>query len=71
MRMLELRGGRDFAAEALGPQRCCEVGIEHLERYAALVLGVAREIDGSHAATAELPLDRVGGAERYLELIEI
>jgi len=36
-----------------------KVGAEHLERDGTVVLQVAGEVDRSHAAAAELTLDRV------------
>ena len=71
VRMLQLRRCRDLAAKALGAQRCGEVGIEHLERNAPLMLRIPCEVDGGHPAAAKLALDRVGVAECGLEPIEV
>ena len=67
MRMLQPRRGGDLAAEAVGAQRGGEGGTEELEGDGAVVLEVAREIDGGHAAAAELALEDVAGAEAVLE----
>jgi hypothetical protein len=40
-----------------------QLGLEHLERDVAIVLLVTREIDGGHAALAELALDQVATLE--------
>ena len=55
---LQPRGELDLAQEPLGAQRRGELGAEHLERDLAVVLEVVREVDGRHAAAAELALDR-------------
>jgi hypothetical protein len=66
--MLEPRGEPDLSEEALGPERVRQLGMEHLERHRAVVLEVAGEEDGGHAAAAELALERVGRAQPFLEL---
>ena len=71
VRMLELRRGRDLAAEALRTQRRGKIGIEHLERDAPLMLRIPRQVHGRHPAAAQLALDRVGVADRRLEPIVI
>ncbi len=65
--MLQPRRGADFAQEPLGAQRRAEIGVQDLDGHVALVLEVVREVDGGHAAGAELALDAVavgqGGGE--------
>ena len=53
----------DLAGEAVRAERGGELGAEHLDRDLAIVLQVLGEVDGGHAALAELALDPVGGAE--------
>ena len=57
--MVELGGDRDLAQEPLGAERVGEFGVEDLDRHGAVVLEVVREVDGGHAAVAELALDAV------------
>jgi hypothetical protein len=52
-------GEPDLAQEALGPDRVRQLGVQHLEGDLALVLEVASEMDGGHAAAPELALDAV------------
>ena len=67
VRMVEPRRDPDLAQEPLGAEDGGQVGAQHLERDLAVVLQVAREVDGRHAARADLALDRValgeGGAQ--------
>ena len=61
--MLELGDDVDLAEEPLGAQRRGELGPQDLERDLAVVLEVVGEVDGGHAALAELALDAVAAAE--------
>ena len=61
--MLQLRRGPDLAQEPLAAERRAEVGMQHLDGDVAIVLEVVREIDGGHAAGAELALDAVAVGE--------
>ena len=63
------RGGElDLAEEALAAERRGEVLVEDLDGDVAVVLEVVGEVDGRHAAGAELALDAVaiveGGCEQ-------
>ena len=59
------RGGEvDLAEEPLAAERLGEVLAQDLDGDVAVVLEVAREVDGRHAAGAELALDAVVGGER-------
>ena len=58
VRVIQSRRDADLAQEALAGDRACEVGLEHLDGDVAIVLEVVREVDGRHAAAAELALDR-------------
>jgi len=61
--MTQRRGGLDFLHEALGTQYCGQLGAEDLDGDLAVVLDVGGEVDGGHAALAELALDRVAVGE--------
>ena len=61
--MLEPGGELDLALEALGAERGGELGEEDLEGDRAVVAEVVREIDGGHAAAAELALEGVAVGE--------
>ena len=65
--MLELGGDLDLAQEPLGTDDRGELGMQHLDGDLAVVLEVLRQVDGGHAAPAELALDQVavgqGGGE--------
>ena len=56
VRMLEVRGRRDLGKEPLGADDRRQLGPEHLDRHAPVVPDVLRQVDGGHAALAELPL---------------
>jgi hypothetical protein len=57
--MLEPSSRPDFAQEALIAERCCQLGVEHLQRHVAVVAEVVGEIYRSHAAAPELALNAV------------
>ena len=61
--MLQVRGDADLAQKPLDAEHRAELGVEHLERDVALVPEVAREVDGRHAAGADLALDGVAAGE--------
>ena len=65
--MLQAGCELDLAQEPLGAQRARELGVEHLEGHRAVVLEIAGEVDGGHAAAAELALDAVAVTERVGE----
>ena len=65
--MLEPGGDLDLAGEPLGAERGGELGAEDLHRDLAVVLQVLGEVDGGHAALAELALDAVAVGEGGLE----
>ena len=70
--MFEVPGCFDFGEEAVDTDRGCHVGSQHLDGDVALVFQVAREIDGRHAAGAELAFEpiarREGGRQRRRNL---
>ena len=47
-----------------GPSSAAELGPEDLDRHLAVVLEVVGELDGGHAAAAELALEGVAARER-------
>jgi hypothetical protein len=57
----------DLALEAIGTERDGKVGVEHLQRDRSVVPEVVREINRSHATTAELALERVAVGQGGLE----
>ena len=61
--MVELGGDGDLAQEPLGAERVGEFRVEDLDRHRAVVLEIVREVDGGHAALAELALDAVAVGE--------
>ena len=68
--MLE-RGRRpDFHHEALGAKHGGQLRLEHLDRDLAVVLEVVREIDGGHAASPELALERLAVGECCRETVD-
>ena len=69
VRMLEPGGDADLAREAVRAEGRGELGAEHLDGDLAVVLQVVGQVDGGHAALAELALDPVGGAEGTLKLV--
>ena len=57
--MLEVGGGLDLGQEALAPDDGCEFRFQNFQRDLSLVLEVLGQVDGGHAALAELTLDGV------------
>jgi hypothetical protein len=70
MGMLKPGGHADLAGKPLGPETGGELGAEDLEGDRALVAEVAREVDGRHAAVAELTLEGVAAGEGRAKEIE-
>ena len=67
--MLEPGGGADLAQESLGAEARAEVGMQDLEGDGPVVPEVAGEVDGGHAAAAELALEGVPPAQRVLQTL--
>ena len=59
-----LRGRPDLGEKPLAAERRAEVGVEHFDGDVAVVLQVVGEVDGRHAAGAELALDAIAAGER-------
>ena len=67
VRVLEVGGELDLGQEPLGADHGGELGAQQLERHLAVVLEVLGEVDGGHAAGADLTFDPVAVGEGYLE----
>ena len=67
VRVLEAGRELDLVLEPLGAERRRDVGVEDLERYEAVVLEIAGQVDRSHPAAAELPIEGVTVAKRVSE----
>ncbi len=68
--MLQVGGDLDLGQEAIAADDGAELGVEDLDRDLAAVLQVLGEVDGGHAALAELALEAVAVRQCYLEPIE-
>ena len=68
VRVLQVGGGLDLGEEALGADHGAEFGTQHLDRHLAVVLDVVGQVDGGHAAGAELALEGVAVGERVGQL---
>ena len=68
VRVVELGGDLNFAAEALSIDAGREVGREHLDDDLSAEGAVDRYEHSAHAAAGELGLELVAGAERGLQL---
>lgn len=69
--MLQVRGDADFAEEPIGAEHGAELGVEELDRHMSLVPDIIREIDGRHAAGANLAFDRVPVGESFGQSQEV
>jgi hypothetical protein len=67
--MLQLRRDPDLTLEALRAERRGEVGVQHLDRNRPVVLEILSEVDGGHAAAAELAPEHVAIRDRGLEAV--
>jgi hypothetical protein len=67
--VLQVGSEPDLAEKALASNPGGELGPEQLDRDGAVMLQVAGEIDGRHAAAAELPLDAVAVGEGRLQMV--
>ena len=70
VRVLEVGGELDLGQEALGADHGGELGAQHLERDAAVVADVLGEIDGRHAAGADLTVQAIAVRQGGLEPAE-
>ena len=70
VRVLQVRGGPDLRQEPLGPDDGGQIGPEDLDGHLPVVLAVVGEVDGRHAALAELALDLIGVGQRGLQATE-
>ena len=69
VRVVETGGEPDLPNEPLGAERLRQLGVKDLEGDWTLVPEIAGEVDGGHAAAAELALDRIAGTEGIGELV--
>src|SRR5262245_48072642 len=64
VRMVEAGGDLDLALEAVGSQRGGQRRPVDLERHPTVVLEVPGQVDGTHPAPAQLPLDQIAVPKR-------
>jgi hypothetical protein len=57
--VLQVGGQLDLGQEALGPDHGGQLGPEHLERHPPVVPQVLGQVDGGHAAGADLPVEAI------------
>ena len=67
--MLQPGGELDLALEPLGAQRGRQLGVEHLQGDGSLVPKVLGQVDGGHAAPAELALEPVAIRQAACKLL--
>ena len=68
VRLLQRRRELDLTREALGAERGGQLRRQQLDHHVAAERFVARHEHARHAAAAKLTLERVGSAERGLQL---
>jgi len=69
--MVERSGDLDLAEKPLGAEGLRDFRPEDLQRHRPVVLQVMGEIDGGHAAMAELPVEAVAVREGGTEAVEL
>ena len=69
VRVLQLGSGPDLALEAVAADRRRQFGMKDLDGNLAVVLQVPCQVDGGHAAGAELALDVVSARELGAQLV--
>ena len=67
VRMLQVGRGTDLHQKPLGADRGSQLGAQHLPGHASIVLAIVREIDGGHAAFAQLAFEAIAVGERSNE----
>ena len=68
--MLEVGGELDLGQEPLGADHGGELGAQHLERDPAVVPDVLGQVDGRHAAGADLAVEAIAVRQGGLEPAE-
>lgn len=66
--MLEVRGDLDLTQEPLDPDHRSEVGTQDLQGDWSVVLHIASEVHGRHAALTHLAVNDVPAGKRCIEL---
>ena len=69
--MLEIRRHLDLGEKALDAQHGTKLGLQHLDGDIAIVLQIAREIDGGHTAHADLADDGVAIGDCVSQVLEV
>ena len=67
--MLQVGGDLDLGQEPLGADHGGELGAQHLEGDPPVVPEVLGQVDGGHAAGAELALDPIAVGQGELEAV--
>jgi hypothetical protein len=67
VRVVEPGGEPDLPDKPLGAQRVRQLGMEDLQGDGAVVPDIAGQVDGGHAAAAELALEHVAVGQGGLE----
>jgi hypothetical protein len=70
VRVLQRRRELDLLQESIGAEHGGEFGVQQLERDLTAMPNVLRQVDGRHAARAELALDAVAVGETRAEVRE-
>ena len=68
--MIESRDDFDLAEKPLRSHRLGESGVKDFQCNDALVFGVLREADGSHATPTELAVNGIGGSEQLPDALD-
>jgi hypothetical protein len=68
--MIEAGDDFDLAEKALWPDGFSQSGVKNLQRDDALVFGILRQADSSHAAPTELAVDGVRGSEQLPDALD-
>ena len=62
MRVLQTCSESNLLNETLGADACCELGVEHFDRNAPVVLRIACEVHCRHAPASERPVQLIHSA---------
>jgi hypothetical protein len=67
---LSLSLSLSLTLEAIGAERCGQIGVQHLDRDRPLVLLILGQVDRGHPASAELPPEHVAVGNRGLQALD-